>query len=125
MDSEIQNPGLWISESRKQLESGIQVSQTRNLASSNWNQEFTVWNPESKTVLDYFTCNVVWFVSITLIFFFFWGGGIIVMVQDHPHDYYGNKPTKIYKVVYHLHGVDKPVSSWNAKRQVVSTNQDW
>ena len=89
-----------------------------------------MWNPESKTVLDYFTCNVVWFVSITLIFFF--GGGgcggrgwITVMIQDDPQDYYGNKPTKIYKVVYHLHGVDKPVGSWNAKRQMVSTNQDW
>ena len=120
MDSEIQNPGLWISESRKQLESGIQVSQTRNLASSNWNQEFSV-----EFSVDYFTCNVVWFVSITLIFFFWGGGGIIVMIQDNPHDYYGNKPTKIYEVVYHLHGVDKPVGSWNAKRRMVSTIQDW
>ena len=89
-----------------------------------------MWNPESKTFLDYFTCNVVWFVSITLIFFFFFfffggGGWITVMIQDHPHDYYGNKPTKICKVVYHLHGVDKPVGSWNAKRQMVSSNQGW
>ena len=47
------------------------------------------------------------------------------MIQDHLQDYYGNKPTKICKVVYHLHGVDKPVGSWNAKRQMVSTYQDW
>ena len=41
-----------------------------------------MWNPESKTVLDYFTCNVIWFVSITLIFFFFWGGGGVDNCDD-------------------------------------------
>ena len=63
----------------------------------------------------FFTFNVVWFVSITLIFSFGGGGGgITVMIQDHPHDYYGNKPTKICKVVYHLHGVDKKTPATQA-----------
>ena len=35
-------------------ESGIQVPLTKNLKlAGTWNPESTVWNPESKTVLDY------------------------------------------------------------------------
>ena len=59
-DSGIQNPGLWNlehsskSKSHEQLESKIQVPQTKNPESRTWNPESKAWNPESSTVLDSF-----------------------------------------------------------------------
>jgi len=73
-ECEICNPGLWNPESRILLMIGIQnpSSTDKVPCTHTWNLESTVWNPESKTVLDSLTsgdtCSLQHFFYIIQVF---------------------------------------------------------
>ena len=65
---------IQLTESRQQLESGIQIPLTKTPKSSIWNPASMAWNPESKTVLGSNRGEDRWQFTISLRGSFSFGG---------------------------------------------------